>query len=229
MDNITVCGANQIEHDCNLKRFYQAAEKYNLTFSENKSIISKRTISMLGYQIENYTIKPDPNRLEPLLKLPTPSTESMLQRALGLFAYYSNLIQKYCDKIRQLTQPSTFPLSEEACNAYEAIKREISEAIVVAPEDSIPFVLETDAWDHALLLHSIKQADLLYSSVVPYQSMTKIIQLSKKEAYAIVEAIRKWRHYLLGRHFQLISDQRSVSFMFDKGNHGKIKNGKIAR
>ena len=44
-----------------------------------------------------------------------------------------------------------------------------------------------------------------------------------------MEAIRKWRHYLLGRHFRLITDQRSVSFMFDKGNHGKIKNDKIAR
>ena len=27
----------------------------------------------------------------------------------------------------------------------------------------------------------------------------------------------------------LITDQRSVSFMFDKGNHGKIKNEKISR
>ena len=109
VDNITVCGANQTEHDCNLKRFYHAAEKHNLTFNENKSIISKCAISMLGYQIENHTIKPDPDRLEPLLKLPTPSTKSMLQRALGLFAYYSNWIQKYSDKIRPLTQSSTFP------------------------------------------------------------------------------------------------------------------------
>ena len=51
----------------------------------------------------------------------------------------------------------------------------------------------------------------------------------EKEAHAIPEAIEKWRHYLLGRHFTLVSDQRSVCFMFDRSNHGKIKNEKILR
>ena len=178
---------------------------------------------MLGYQIKNHTIKPDPNRLEPLLKLPTPSTKSMLQRGLGLFAYYSNWIQKYSDKIRPLTQSSTFPLSEEACNAYEAIKREISEAIVVAPEDSIPFVLETDASDHciaATLNQAGRPVAFCSHTLSKHEQNHPAIE---KEAYAIVEAIRKWRHYLLGRHFHLITDQRSVPFMFDKRNHGKIK------
>ena len=38
--------------------------------------------------------KPDPDRVEPLIKLPTLSIKSMLLRALGLFAYYSNWLQK---------------------------------------------------------------------------------------------------------------------------------------
>ena len=137
--------------------------------------------------------------------------------------------KKYSDKIRPLTQSSTFPLSEEACNAYEAIKREISEAIVVAPEDSIPFVLETDASDHciAATLNQAGRPVAFFSRTLSKHEQNH--PAIEKEAYAIVEAIRKWRHYLLGRHFHLITDQRSVSFMFDKGNHGKIKNEKIAR
>ena len=51
----------------------------------------------------------------------------------------------------------------------------------------------------------------------------------EKEAYAIVEALKNWKHYLIGRQFSLITDQRSVSFMFDNKRHGKIKNDKIAR
>ena len=51
----------------------------------------------------------------------------------------------------------------------------------------------------------------------------------EKEAYAIVESLRKWRHYLVGRHFQLITDQRSVAFMFNSKSASKIKNDKIAR
>ena len=51
----------------------------------------------------------------------------------------------------------------------------------------------------------------------------------EKEAYAIVESIRKWRHFLSGRKFTLVTDQRSVAYMFDSKQGGKIKNDKIQR
>ena len=51
----------------------------------------------------------------------------------------------------------------------------------------------------------------------------------EKEAQAIVEAVRHWRHYLAGRRFTLLTDQRSVAFMFDNKQRGKIKNDKILR
>ena len=51
----------------------------------------------------------------------------------------------------------------------------------------------------------------------------------EKEAAAIVEAVRKWSHFLAARRFKLITDQRSIAFIFDGKNHGKIKNAKILR
>jgi len=33
----------------------------------------------------------------------------------------------------------------------------------------------------------------------------------EKEATAIVKAVRKWSHLLLGHHFRLVTDQQSVS------------------
>ena len=51
----------------------------------------------------------------------------------------------------------------------------------------------------------------------------------EKEATAIVKAVRKWSHLLLGHHFRLVTDQQSVSFMFDDSDRGKIKNAKIMR
>ena len=51
----------------------------------------------------------------------------------------------------------------------------------------------------------------------------------EKEAYAILERVRKWRHFLAGRHFTIITDQRAVSYMFSTCLKGKIKNHKIMR
>ena len=50
----------------------------------------------------------------------------------------------------------------------------------------------------------------------------------EKEAQAITESIRYWKHYLTGKHFSLKTDQKSVSYMFDQRHKGKI-NDKIMR
>ena len=73
VNNITIYGSNQEEHDYNLQKFNPAAQKYHLTFNDSKSIISSKSIYLLGYYIENNIIRPDPERLKPLMELPLPT------------------------------------------------------------------------------------------------------------------------------------------------------------
>ena len=49
----------------------------------------------------------------------------------------------------------------------------------------------------------------------------------EKEATAIIEAVRKWSHLLSRNTFTLVTDQRSVSFMFDSRRRTKMKNDKV--
>ena len=49
----------------------------------------------------------------------------------------------------------------------------------------------------------------------------------EKEVAAIIEPVRKWKHYLTGRRCSLITDRKSVSYMFNTKHSGKIKNDKI--
>ena len=89
VDNITVCGMNQEEHDINLKALYETAKKRNMTFNPSKSIISTTSIKLLGYVISQGSIKPDPDRLKPLQNLPALNTLAEQCRIVGMFAYYS--------------------------------------------------------------------------------------------------------------------------------------------
>jgi len=52
---------------------------------------------------------------------------------------------------------------------------------------------------------------LLFMHVL-YLLMNNAIE---KEAYAVVEALGKLRHLLIGKHFTLLTDQKSESFMLD--------------
>ena len=49
----------------------------------------------------------------------------------------------------------------------------------------------------------------------------------EKEAASFIEAVRKWSHYLHGKAFNLVTDQKSLAFMFNSRKRGKIKNAKI--
>ncbi|GCB73568.1 hypothetical protein scyTo_0002648 [Scyliorhinus torazame] len=98
-----------------------------------------------------------------------------------------------------------------------------------AVDESIPFQVESDATDVALAA-TLNQAgrSVAFFSRTLHASEIQHISV-EKEAQAIVEAGRHWRHYLAGRRFTLVTDQRSVVFMFDNVQRGKIKNDKILR
>ena len=229
LDNITICGKNQEEHDANLEAFLDAAKRKNITYNESKSVFSTKRLPILGYVIENGEIRPDPDRLKPLREMPIPHDSRSLKRCLGMFSYYSKWIPCYSDKLKVLLNSKSFPLSQDAVDAFHGMKKMLEAAVVRAIDDKIPFVVETDASDYAL-------AATLSQDGRPVAFFSRCLQgpelrypSIEKEAQAIIEAIRRWRHLLTNKHFLLKTDQKSVAFMFDRRHKGKIKNDKILR
>ena len=109
LDNITVAGESQEEHDENVKKFLDIEEKYSLTLNKEKTAGPTTSINSLGYLVSKGQTRPDPDRMEPLLNLPLPKDLASLQRALGLFSYYSRWVDKYSDMVQPLIKEPSFP------------------------------------------------------------------------------------------------------------------------
>ena len=169
-------------------------------------------------------IYPDPDRLKPLIELELPTTPKGHARVMGFFAYYSQFIQNFSDKVRPFSQESTFPLPSEACDVFEYMKKEIIDSVVAAVDDTKPFTLETDASDHAIgatLLQSGRPVGFFSRTLGGAELKLPAIE---KEALAVIAAVRHWNYYLISGHFVLRTDQRSLSYIFSKNHRGKIKN-----
>ena len=69
LDNVTVAGKTQEQHDKNVKKFLTTVKDRNLTLNHDKTVASVKTIKVLGYEVSNGLIKPDPDRLSPLEEL----------------------------------------------------------------------------------------------------------------------------------------------------------------
>ena len=107
--------------------------------------------------IENGTIRPDPNRLTALLRLPPPADSKGLKRILGFFSHYSKWIRNFSEKIRPLVNTAAFPLNREQLNSFEGLKREIADSAVGAINEGVPFTVETDA-SHSTLAATLIQS-----------------------------------------------------------------------
>ena len=114
-------------------------------------------------------------------------------------------------------------------NSFKGLKKDIAESSVKVIDDKLPFVIETDASEKAIggtLLQAGRPVVFLSRSLNLSETRLHIV---KKEAYALVECVRKWRDLIAGKHFTIITDQRAVSFMFKPANRVKIKNDTIMR
>lgn len=230
LDDVTICGESLEEHDRNLEAFMDAARKCNLTLNPDKCYLRKDTICLLGYEIKHLEMRPDPERLRPLQEMPLPSNAKSLSRLTGLFAYYARWIPHFSEKLGRITRSSSsFPLNSSARDAIETMKNDIIKAVKIRIDEREPFVVETDASDVAI-------GSTLSQKGRPVAFFSRTLSASEKkwcsyekEAYAIVESVRKWRHYLAGKKFTLITDQKSVSYMFDSKHKNKIKNDKVIR
>lgn len=229
IDDVTVCGRTKQEHDQNLNDFLKATKKYGLTLNEDKCRYSVNTISILGHLISNHTIQPDPERMKSLLDFPPPNNSKSLKRVLGMLAYYSKWIRGFSEKIRPLITCNTFPMPKDVIDCFSNLKREVANSSIATLEEGIPLVVETDASDLAL-------AATLSQKHRPVAFFSRTLTASEqnhssieKEASAIVECLRKWKHFLMGRHFTIITDQEALSFIFNQKHSSKIKNDKILR
>jgi hypothetical protein len=88
-----------------------------------------------------------------------------------------------------------------------------SPPILVLPDFSTPFTLETDAFSTcqgAVLMQKGKPLAFFSECLVHKNSAQSIYE---KDATAILEALKKWRHYFLGNKFIIKTDHINLKYL----------------
>ena len=159
-----------------------------------------------------------------------PNSKSELRSVIGMFLYYTKWVHNFSHKIRPLIQAnlsSSFPLSEKFPNEFHLLRKELCSACLTCIKEGVPFVVECDASNHMLSV-TLNQGRQPVAFHLRTFTLTEFwYSTVEKEVVIIIDAARRWSHFLYGKCFTLLTDQQAVSYMFNPSKIGKIKNNKI--
>lgn len=119
-----------------------------------------------------------------------------------------------CRPLHDLLKKNGFSWSQEHTDAFNTLKQIMTSCPVLSlPDFSQPFVLETDTCGTglgAVLMQGGRPLAYLSKCLGPKAAAKSVYE---KEALAMLEALKKWRHYLLGNPLIIKTDQQSLRFM----------------
>ncbi|GJX15841.1 ty3-gypsy retrotransposon protein [Tanacetum coccineum] len=179
-----------------------------------KCVFGAATLEYLGHIISNRGVEVDPKKVSAVSEWPIPMSQRQVRGFLGLAGYYRRFIKDYATlaaPLSDLLQKNGFKWGGPEDAAFSALKDRLTHApILCLPNFEDTFVIEADASGvgiGAVLLQNGRPLGYFSRKLGPRMRVAATYQ---KELFAIVEAVYKWRQYLLGRRFTIRTDHRSI-------------------
>lgn len=162
----------------------------------------------------------DMDKVQAMIEWPQPSNLRELRGFLGLTGYYKKFLANYALIAQPLTnqlRKDSFDWSEEATRAFNNLKAAmVNPPVLILPDFQQEFIVEADASSYGLgaVLMQKNRPVTFFSKLLGIQARQKSVY--EKELMAICLSVLKWKHYLLGRHFIVRTDQHSLKYLLQQ-------------
>ncbi|XP_031257652.1 uncharacterized protein LOC116115659 [Pistacia vera] len=232
-DDILVYSHTKEDHIRHLEITLSTLEEHHLVANKKKCFFGQRELEYLGHVISACGVAVDPSKIDSVLQWPSPKDIRALRGFLGLTGYYRRLVKDYgkiAIPLTSLLKKDAFQWNSEAQKAFDELKRIMTSVSVLAlPDFTKEFIIETDASGSGLGAVLMQEGRPLAFLSKDLSSQSKLKSVYERELMAIVMAVQKWRHYLLGRRFIIRTDQRSLHFLTDQQLLGEDQQKWVAK
>lgn len=217
------------EHLSHLESYLSTMKREGITLNLNKSQFAQPKIYFCGEVIGSGTRGLDPTKVSAVKDMAIPETKKQLRRILGFFSYFRKHIPAFADKAKILTDLTAKRVPQKLesqwnakhSEALEILKQELIKACET-PLHTVrfdkPFQIYVDAsqdacgglicWlddegtDHPIAFFSTK--------FTPTQKNWSTIE---REAFAVLTAVKKYRHWICGAKVIIYSDHNPLTFL----------------
>ena len=154
MDDFTLYGDDFEPALQTLEKVLQRCIATRLCLSHEKCHMMMTEELILGHYISTTGIQVDPAKIQIILLIPTPSTQTKVRNFLGFSRYYRRFIKNFSQistPLYALTGNTDFIWTDKCDSAFEDLKRLISTTLVLrGPNWDLPFQISSNASDTAI-------------------------------------------------------------------------------
>ena len=235
LDDVLVFGCTMTEHNANLSQVMDRLRKAGLKLRPGKCRFALTEVEYLGHVISEKGVRADPKKVEAVQKFPVPHDVKSLRSFLGLASYYRKFVPgfaKIAGPLHALTKTDVpFAWTHSCQKAFSDLKELlINSPLLVFPDFSKPFVLETDASGAGLRAVLAQKQDDGSVHPVAYasrslQSHEKNYGITELEGLGVVWAVKHFRPYLYGHSCEVFTDHSALTYLLNTPQ----PSGKLAR
>ena len=218
LDDILVFSKTWAEHILHVKKVLDVLRKEKLYVKMSKCEFAKTSLVYLGHIIGGGHLRVDPAKVAVIVNWPRPNTVTEIRSFLGAVQYWRKFIYGFSSidaPLHALTSiKEIFRWGGKHQKAFDTLKKKINTApVLTLPDLQQPFEIETDASGFAMgavLMQGRKP--VCYHSET-FSTMVSNYPTYDKELYALVQSVKKWKHYIMGKETIIHTDHQPLQYL----------------
>ena len=200
-----------------------------MTLNLNKAKLAEREIKFVGHVIGSGKRQADPDKVAAIRALKSPESKRQVRQVMGLFSHFREYIPSFADLARPLTDLTSkrfanhIPWGEREQVAFERLKQlliDATERPINVIDNSSPFCILVDA-SHYAVGGILAQTDaggiehpVAFASC-KFTETQKNWATIKKEAYAVIWALNKFKYWVFGKPITVYTDHNPLVYLTD--------------
>lgn len=225
LDDLIIVNSTFESHIETLLKVFEILKSANLMVNVAKCKFCKASLSFLGYIVDRNGLHTNPDKVKAIVEYPKPKNTTEIKRFLGIASWYRRFIRDFAEITAPITElikgkqkRQSISWTDNANRSFEEIKtRLIMAPVLASPDFSKPFTISCDASNFALGA-VLTQGEGENEKVIAYASRTltkaeRNYTTTELELLSIVTAVSKFRCYVEGVKFKVITDHSSLLWL----------------
>ncbi|GFW12307.1 retrovirus-related Pol polyprotein from transposon 17.6 [Trichonephila clavipes] len=234
LDDIIVFSETFEDHLIRLRLVLKCLQEAGLKLNSKKCLFAAQEVKILGHLVSSNGVRPDPDKIKAVRNFPTPKNIHDIRSFLGLCSYFRRFIKGFCylaEPLQSLLKSGVeFHWGPEEVEAFNSLKKALtSDPVLGMYDERASTEIHTDASGYGIGAVLV-QIQNNVEKVIAYASRTltkaeKKLFHHRRECLAIVWATNKFRPYIFGKHFTVVTDHHSLCWLMNL----KDPSGRLAR